>query len=323
MLTQEARSAVRGYMLSIFAIGGPIVAIVAGVAGYMINDLAKASATAQALQDIQEPLLEGNLQVAEALRNAQELEVRVAGLDQLVAKAEARAEAQIAATAEAVITRTQESVVELSEQTNAVLQEAVSARGDLNELQRLIQSVPGVQDVTETIEQEAAALASSQAFQEVVARRALEQMAGLVAAFDLPGGCPAGWSEFEAGAGRFIIGTNGSEYTLPYVAGEPKYQTGGEETHTLKVEEMPAHAHGWEQLANFHIADTHHSTGSARAGGPQMGSTLGFWMLHQGPFNNERKPLMGASGGRPDGKTEPHNNMPPYIALYFCKKGGG
>jgi len=90
-LTIGARQAVRDYMLRIFAVGGTIGAIVAGVAGYMINDLAKETALTTALTEMQKPILEGVQKLSEAnskLANAnvevEALRKRVENLDKVV-----------------------------------------------------------------------------------------------------------------------------------------------------------------------------------------------------------------------------------------------
>lgn len=131
---------------------------------------------------------------------------------------------------------------------------------------------------------------------------------GLVAAFNGSSGCPFGWSEFEEAAGRFIIGVDRNKYRLRYEGGEPDYQTGGTETHTLTAEEI---------LGN--------------------GAFPKKYLI--GPVPSQRKALDGTivlhahDGGAPvktvsttfatyevgEAKLD---NMPPYIALYFCKKEG-
>jgi hypothetical protein len=55
-LTTSAKYAIWSYMFSIFGIGGAVIGIVAGIAGYMINDLAKEKAIQVALNKMQEPL---------------------------------------------------------------------------------------------------------------------------------------------------------------------------------------------------------------------------------------------------------------------------
>lgn len=93
------------------------------------------------------------------------------------------------------------------------------------------------------------------------------------------------WEKIEK---KFLYGT---------VGGAPIGSTGGEEMHTLTIEEMPSHVH---QLAFF----------EGEAGGlgaAALGrNTLPF------DFANDR---IGTSGG-----SQPHNNMPPYIAVNIWKR---
>jgi energy-converting hydrogenase Eha subunit A len=55
-LTTGAKYAIWTYMFGILGIGGAIVGVVAGVAGYLINDLAKEKAIQVALNQMQKPL---------------------------------------------------------------------------------------------------------------------------------------------------------------------------------------------------------------------------------------------------------------------------
>lgn len=120
--------------------------------------------------------------------------------------------------------------------------------------------------------------------------------AGAVVAFDRPDGCPEdGWTAFTGGAGRFIIGVDGTAYKLPYVAGKPEYQTGGEEKVTLTGEQMPPHIHSID-LRRDNYAKANHQSALMNVNG-----------------------VSGSFRGAENAK-KPHNNMPPYIALYFCKK---
>ena len=117
---------------------------------------------------------------------------------------------------------------------------------------------------------------------------------GTVFAFALPK-CPSGWTEFSEAGGRFIIGVNGSTYKLPYVGGKPEYQLGGEEMHKLTIKEMPTHSH---------------------SGITATGSYNAAHLATKDPTNlPQGRGSIGASGS-----SKPHNNMPPFIALYFCKK---
>ena len=74
--------------------------------------------------------------------------------------------------------------------------------------------------------------------------------------------------------------------------------TGGEETHTLTVDEMPSHTHDAQQLWNTE------STGTDQG----HTSTWGY----KGDTNLL---TVGSTGG-----SKPHNNMPPYLAVYVWKR---
>lgn len=95
------------------------------------------------------------------------------------------------------------------------------------------------------------------------------------------------WSRIED---TFLLAAGGT-----YAPGA----TGGEATHTLTVEEMPAHTHGWKGYWN--LPDT---TGSKQA--------------------HSRAEISGdpldEAAVRYTGGSQPHNNMPPYLAVYVWKR---
>ena len=70
--------------------------------------------------------------------------------------------------------------------------------------------------------------------------------------------------------------------------------------HKLTIEEMSRHQHV-TQLGSIKVASDPNSTTQAVVAG-----------------GNSPKPRNLGTNGM--GASEPHNNMPPYIALYFCKK---
>ena len=86
--------------------------------------------------------------------------------------------------------------------------------------------------------------------------------------------------------GRVLVGA-GTDF--------PAGTTGGEATHTLTVEEMPAHTH----------PSTKPNIIQNTATGP---SAYGY--LGDGSYTNS-----GTSGG-----GAAHNNMPPYLAVYMWKR---
>lgn len=116
---------------------------------------------------------------------------------------------------------------------------------------------------------------------------------GMVAAFDGPNECPEGWVSFEEAAGRTLIGTGKGQGLS-----DRRYrEQGGAETHTLTVAELPSHTHEVIQMIGNNDIDGVDST-----------------VLHSGEHHNEPR----RSGATGDG--QPHNNMPPFIALRYCRK---
>jgi hypothetical protein len=101
--------------------------------------------------------------------------------------------------------------------------------------------------------------------------------------------CPAGWTPFIEGAGRVIVGVGSGDALTP----RKLLDRGGAETHTLTIDEMPAHNHGgiWGGTA-----------GKAGMNNSYAYHTSGHVQIQ-------------TQGG---GKA--HNNMPPYIALVHCEK---
>lgn len=74
--------------------------------------------------------------------------------------------------------------------------------------------------------------------------------------------------------------------------------TGGEATHKLTVEEMPSHSHGYVRSRLF-FSD------------PQGQNAIAY--------NNNIGQAIGA-GTNNTGGSKPHNNMPPYLAVYIWKR---
>ena len=138
---------------------------------------------------------------------------------------------------------------------------------------------------------------------------------GAVVAFLHPCKDLNGWEDYADGAGKFLLGVgNGvlrpqgphrpsvenSEITLS----EIKFgDQGGEEAHTLRMDEMPKHQHRIIEMEWGHTinGNGHPARIDVDDGGP--------WRNTTGYLTTETK-----------GSDYPHNNMPPYIALYFCEK---
>jgi len=146
---------------------------------------------------------------------------------------------------------------------------------------------------------------------------------GAVVAFDTET-CPAGWTRFAKAHSRVIIGaTEGTGFVAEYNADNDlslrkRGEHGGAENITLTAGQMPDHQHittppvvsrsiyGWWfpwGLSENVPKDFGHPVN-------EENFTTGF------RFESlSRYPL-----SSPAGAGQAHNNMPPYIALYFCKK---
>ena len=96
------------------------------------------------------------------------------------------------------------------------------------------------------------------------------------------------WSAF--GAGRTLVGIDSGDTDFDTVE-----ETGGEKTHKLTIAEMPAHRHPM-----------------ARADG---GSTYQYSYK-----NNTGHPTSGVAYTESAGGDSAHNNLQPYIVVYFWKR---
>jgi len=95
------------------------------------------------------------------------------------------------------------------------------------------------------------------------------------------------WAAF--GAGKVLVGLDSSDTSFDTVE-----ETGGAKTHTLTVDEIPSHTHGFTAMQ-----DTNNSvnrTGGGDLGAPGSGTTT-------------------ATGG-----GTAHNNLQPYVVVYMWKR---
>lgn len=135
-------------------------------------------------------------------------------------------------------------------------------------------------------------------FRDAVVSRVMP--AGAIISFNAQG-CPPGWKSFEGAKGRVLVGAGvhqnldrSGKRLLSYDIGV----TGGDESHSITVEEMPAHSHSLSR----------NQTGTAGNGmypsADVMGSTAPVPVAQTG-----------STGG-----SKPFSIMPPYIALQYCEK---
>jgi len=117
-----------------------------------------------------------------------------------------------------------------------------------------------------------------------------------------------GWQLYAPAESRFIIGAGGK-----YMLGEQD----GEEFVKLTVSEMPEHRH------SIPIVSLQGSLPMKDAG---TGQNMAYVAVPPSQAANKAQFAFhgsadGRSGVRAQGEGLPHNNMPPYIAMHFCKKG--
>ena len=139
---------------------------------------------------------------------------------------------------------------------------------------------------------------------------------GAVVAFDLPNSCPGGWSQMQDLDGRVIVGAQAVR-----TAAFGYRAIGGEEEHTLTVDEMPSHMHDVGSLTIEGNSNYIHRAGegiTVLAGLPYKFGLFSSPETGVANFGSHTHPIVGEVA--PTGGVSAHNNMPPYIALYFCKK---
>lgn len=90
-------------------------------------------------------------------------------------------------------------------------------------------------------------------------------------------------------------------------------ETGGEESHTLTVEELPSHDHKNIRLANqFYITAWNDYKGDAKA--------FNIDGDYRTDATNYGDAVANSFDTGSTGSDEPHNNMPPYLAVYIWKR---
>lgn len=142
-------------------------------------------------------------------------------------------------------------------------------------------------------------LAEEPGFRQDVADALFASLSNSVIAFDRAEGCPEGWRDWSKGAGRVIVGVGNGANLTPRTLGD----SGGEESHELTVDELPKHSHG------IYI--------KLEADNASGGNNYHRFV---GTGNNSQALRDHTNATDNVGEGAGHNNMPPFVALHFCKK---
>ena len=243
---------------------------------------------------------------AAEVRASEAINARTAAIDSLQSRIQSQQERSETASIELQRVSAQAEVAARSavRQADQVEARAIDAERALTQLRLATDTANEIQQAPQDVEEIAQRISENSDFQRIVSQSAFSGLTGLIAAFDQRSGCPVGWEQFEAAAGRVIIGVGQGEIDRPGDQDIPLTvrrwrDFGGAETHVLEIDEMPAHGHrvaleGADTRVDISGLNSGTNWGVRRTIGPGETSTAG--------------------GGRP------HNNMPPYIALYYCEK---
>ncbi len=138
-----------------------------------------------------------------------------------------------------------------------------------------------------------------------------------VVAFASESGCPTGWSEYRQAWGRFIVGVATDAQLANAVPGFGEDEQGerleartygrpgGAQNHSLSIGEISNHGHFATVVVPGN--DGHNATAF-----PPGSNNLNIRDVIE---------VINTQDSIGKARSEPHNNMPPYVALHFCKKG--
>ena len=135
-------------------------------------------------------------------------------------------------------------------------------------------------------------------------------LTGAIVAFESK--CPSGWEESSTATGRVLVGagegTNKSSSgrrLATYQLGE----TGGEEQHTISLDEMPNHSHGMQVLRELALPERGDFVLDRQIGNDKPDGT--------GELNGRRNKMQFTEsvGGGKSFSVEP-----PYLAVIFCRR---
>lgn len=131
-----------------------------------------------------------------------------------------------------------------------------------------------------------------------------------VVAFDRPPSnpCPDGWGVFQEATSRTIVGAGNADNFHEEGFKRDEYgnqlsprayrEPGGAETVAITINEMPTHSHSYQSSFGPNMLDNRANVN----------------------HGEDRYQIMAQHNTSPVGHGAAHNNMPPFVALYYCKK---
>ena len=124
-----------------------------------------------------------------------------------------------------------------------------------------------------------------------------------------------GWTYFALAQSRLIIGAKSVDPIAADSAGYVYRATAGAETVTLNENQMPSHSHPVRDLEREDRLEEWGHTVDGNGDRFRLSANDGP------PFEEDlNTPITGRLTAAPTGGDEAHENMPPYVALYFCIK---
>ncbi len=170
-----------------------------------------------------------------------------------------------------------------------------------------------IRELEAAIQSESTELPSAVFPSNAVVAFAMERPENIVPGSTSDDPCPGGWTRYTEADGRFIVGVG------RHVENDPlgfeldqiePFTEDGHRQHRLSKAELAVHRHGSDGNTVFWW---YNSDRNGTHSVPLISSVHdadNAWVQIDASSN-----VTSASEG-----GQPHNNMPPYIALYFCKK---
>ena len=144
-------------------------------------------------------------------------------------------------------------------------------------------------------------------------------------------GCPSGWIPFTPSHGRMIVGAGdpeeaprglGSDENDVALTNRLVRNTGGTEKHKLVSGELPRHEHSiiGQNADNTDAGLLGWGRGMSLEKDTDDG--LRIVVRNREPYNSNKGELVARMSDDSESGVQLHHNMPPYLALYYCKKDG-